>query len=99
MGPSTAVLAALFGIAFLFIGGAADKPPPDHSVGTTDATTGELIIHVFGPDCKRPSRVRLSTPYGIMMFRAADGKARFTLADRAKKSVREFDSYDDFLKA
>lgn len=92
------LLVGTFAIALVFTGGAADPPVSDCSVGTTDAT-GALIIHVFGADSKRPARVHLSTPYGIMMFRAAGGGARFTFADQAKKSVREFDDYDDLLSA
>jgi hypothetical protein len=68
---------------------AGDTPLSHPAVGTTDHD-GRLIVHVFESEDRVPIYTHLSTDYGVLMFRATDGWCRFTLADRAKNSVREF---------
>jgi hypothetical protein len=75
----------------------ADGSLSDPAVGTVDAT-GKLVIHVFDPQSKRPARVHLSTEYGVLLFRNNNG-VRFAIAEQAGNSVREFDIYEDYLKA
>ena len=70
----------------------------DPLVGTPDSS-GDLIIHVYTAEGAVPIPVPLKTDYGVMMFHARDGSARFLLADRRKASVREFTNYDHFLTA
>jgi hypothetical protein len=86
-------LTAFFVLALLLTMYAADRPLSDPAVGTVD-TTGKLVIHVF-----YGNRAHLSTDYGVVMCRSADNWVLFTIADKAKNSVREFSNYDDYLAA
>ncbi|MBL9142891.1 MAG: hypothetical protein JNM99_04335 [Verrucomicrobiaceae bacterium] len=76
---------------------ADDQKKSDALVGTVD-TSGRVILHVFdaGEGGKRPAA--LTSDFGIVMCRHADW-VLFSLGDRAKKTVREFTSYDRFLEA
>lgn len=87
------VLIAFLSLALLLDVHAADTPLSDPAVGTVDAT-GKLVVHVFDGN-----RAHLSTDYGVVMCHSADGWVRFTIADKAKNSVREFTNYDSYLTA
>lgn len=93
--------AVVMSLAFLGMVGwavAQEKPLSDPVIGTADAE-GNLALHVFSPGAKRPDIARLTTDYGVVMCRAKDGWVLFVLGDRAKKSVREFSNYNEFLSA
>jgi hypothetical protein len=68
------------------------------AVGTVDGR-GKLVSHVFESESRDARPVHLSTDYGVMMFRAADGWSRFTLASKSTNSVREFTNYNAYLEA
>ncbi len=95
-----AVLAAITILAVFFLPrlNGAQVTPSDPLVGTTD-NSGKLIIHVYTAEGADPISVPLETDYGVMLFHARDGSARFLLAERHKASAREFTNYADFLTA
>lgn len=45
-----------------------EKLPPDPAVGSADAS-GNLVLHVFCPGEKVPCVARLTTDYGVVMYR------------------------------
>lgn len=77
---------------------AEEKPVADPVVGSVDGS-GNLVLHVFSPGSKIPDVACLTTNYGVVMYQSRDHGAMFVLGDRAKKSVREFGSYADFVEA
>lgn len=89
---------AIFAVFFLPRLNGAPVAPSDPLVGTTD-NSGKVIIHVYTADGADPISVPLDTDYGVMLFRARAGSARFLLAERPNSSAREFTNYADFLAA
>ena len=77
---------------------AEEQKSSDPIIGTADAS-GNLAIHVFSPGAKNPNVARLTTDYGIVMCHSKDGWVLFVLADKAKKTVKEFTNYTTFLAA
>lgn len=74
------------------------KVPVDPVIGSADES-GNLALHVFCPGEKEPCVARLTTDYGVVMYRDNQRGALFVLGDRARKTVREFGYYPDFVKA
>lgn len=75
-----------------------EKQVADPVVGTAD-DSGDLVLHVFSPGAKNPDVASLTTNYGVVMYWSREHGARFVLGDRARKSVREFGRYEDFVAA
>ncbi len=75
-----------------------EKQVADPVVGTVDES-GNLVLHVFSPGSKIPDVACLTTDYGVVLYHSRERGARFVLGDRARKSVREFGSYADFVAA
>ncbi|WP_395749732.1 hypothetical protein [Prosthecobacter sp.] len=75
-----------------------EKQPADPVIGSADAS-GALVLHVFSPGMRNPNVARLTTDYGVVLYRSREKGATFVLGDRGKNSVREFGDYSDFVKA
>lgn len=75
-----------------------ERPVPDPVVGSVDGS-GNLVLHVFSPGAKIPDVACLMTDYGVVLYQSREHGAIFVLGDRAKKSVREFGSYAEFVEA
>lgn len=75
-----------------------EKLPPDPAVGSADES-GDVVLHVFCPGEKDPCVARLTTDYGVVIYRDSKRGAQFALGDRAGRTVREFGYYPDFVKA
>ena len=76
----------------------AEKQVAEPVVGSVDGA-GDLVLHVFTPGERIPNVASLTTDYGVVLYRSEEHGAMFVLGDRARKSVREFGYYPDFVKA